>query len=164
MYYYLIYFAFMLSRFFQPQRNKDKNKFNILIAEQNKGYREYLARLIKYNRLEYNVFNSTSVERIFDFIYSDIEINVMFFDIEAEKNTNTLAIIKALQPKIRLINWSNCKHPEVIEQLYSLGIRTFCLKDSQPKVVLDAIDYAHNNQNILYLDKQLNNCLYLLNN
>ena len=154
----------MLRRFFQPKRNKNKKSLNILIAEQNKGYREYLTRLIRYNRSECNIFKSTDLERVFDFIYSDIAIDIIFFDIEVEKNPSTLAIIKAIKPQIRLINWSCCRHPEVIEQLYSLGIRTFCLKDSQPKVILDAIDYIHNNQNILYLDKQLNNCLYLLNN
>ncbi len=154
----------MLRRFFQVKKKKKKTKFNILIAEQNKGYREYLTRLIRYNRSEYNIFKSNDIERVFDFIYSDIAIDIIFFDIESEKNTSTLAMIKAIKPQIRLINWSSCRHPEVIEQLYSLGIRTFCLKDSQPKVILDAIDYVNNNQNILYLDKQLNNCLYLLSN
>ncbi|MDJ0634490.1 MAG: DNA-binding response regulator [Xenococcaceae cyanobacterium MO_188.B29] len=134
-----------------------------MISEQDKGYREYLARLIRYNRSTYNIYTATKLERVFDYIYSDIEIDIIFFDIEAEKNASNLAIIKAIKPKTRLINWSNCRHPEVIENLYSLGIRTFCLKDSQPQVIFNAIDYINNNQNILYLDKQLNNCLYLLN-
>ncbi|MGK7936659.1 MAG: DNA-binding response regulator [Xenococcaceae cyanobacterium] len=153
----------MFRKFFQPKRNQGKKKFNILISEQDKGYREYLARLIRYNRSTYNIYTSTQLERVFDFIYSDIAIDIIFFDIEAEKNATNLAIIKAIKPKTRLINWSNCRHPEVIESLYSLGIRTFCLKDSQPQVIFNALDYINNNQDILYLDKQLNNCLYLLN-
>ena len=154
----------MLRKFFPSKKTKDKKKFNILISEKEKGYRDYLARLIKYNRSAYNIFTSTEIERVFDFIYSDIELDIVFFDIEVEKNSSNIAILRIIQPKIRLINWSNCRHPEVIEHLYSLGIKTFCLKDSQPQVILNAIDYINNNQNILYLDKKLNNCLYLLNN
>lgn len=153
----------MLRKLFQSRNKKRPTKFNILISEPDKGHRDYLDKLIRYNRSAYNIFTSTHIDRVFDFIYSDIEIDIIFFDIETEKNTNSLAILKAIKPKIRLINWSNCRHPEVIEYLYSLGIRTFCLKDSQPKVIFNAIDYINNNQNILYLDKQLNNCLYLLN-
>lgn len=152
----------MLRKFFQSKRNKAKKKFNILISEQDQGYREYLSRLIKYNRSGYNVFKSNGIERIFDFIYNDLEIDIVFFDIAEEKNTNNIAILKAIKPTTRLIHWSNCQHPEVIEHLYSIGIRTFCLKDSQPQVILNAIDYSNNNQNILYLDKQLHKCLYLL--
>lgn len=152
----------MLRKFFQPKRNKGKKKLNILISEQDQGYREYLARLIRYNRSAYNVFKSTEIERVFDFIYNDMTIDILFFDIEVEQNRNNLAILKAITPKTRLIHWSNCQHPEVIEHIYSLGIRTFCLKDSQPQVILNAIDYVNNNQNILYLDKQLHKCLYLL--
>ena len=154
----------MLRKFFSSKKTKDKKKFNILISEKEKGYREYLARLISYNRSAYNIFTSTEIERVFDFIYSDIDLDIVFFDIEAEANASNIAILRRIQPKVRLINWSNCRHPEVIEYLYSLGIKTFCLKESQPQVILNAIDYINNNQNILYLDKKLNNCLYLLNN
>ena len=154
----------MLRKFFQSKRNKDKKNFNVLISEQDRGYREYLTRLIRCNRSGYNIFKSTEIERVFDFIYNDVDIDIVFFDIAAEKNTNNIAILKAIKPKIRLIHWSNCQHPEVIEHLYSLGIRTFCLKDSQPQVVLNALDYVNNNQKILYLDKQLHKCLYLLQN
>ena len=154
----------MLSKFSQSPKNQGKRKFNILIAEKHKGYRDYLARLIKYNRSAYNIFTSTEIERVFDFIYNNIAIDIVIFDIEVEKNSSNLAILRRIKPQIRSINWSNCRHPEVIEHLYSLGIKTFCLKDSQPQVILNAIDYINNNQNILYLDKKLNNCLYLLNN
>lgn len=153
----------MLRKFFQPKKDKGQKKFNVLISEQDQGYREYLARLIKYNRSAYNVFKSTEIEQFFDFVYNDMVIDIVFFDIEAEKNTDNLAILKAIKPKTRLIHWSNCQHPEVIEHLYSLGVRTFCLKDSQQSVIINAIDYVHNNQKILYLDKQLHKCLYLLN-
>ena len=154
----------MLRKFFQFKRNKDRPKFNLLICEQDRSYRDYLSRLIKGNRSGYNVFKSTTIERVFDFVYNDVEIDIVFFDIAAEKNTNNIAILRAIKPKIRLIHWSNCQHPEVIEHLYSLGVRTFCLKDSQPQVILNAIDYVNNNQKILYLDKQLHKCLYLLKN
>ena len=152
----------MLNELSQPKENLGQRKFNILISEQATSYREYLARLIKSNRSAYNVFTSIKMERVFDFIYSDIEIDIVFFDVEVEKNSSNLAILRRVKPNIRLINWSNCRHPEVIEYLYYLGIKTFCLKDSHPHVIFNAIDYINNNQNILYLDKKLNNCLYLL--
>ena len=152
----------MLNELSLPPENRGQRKFNILISEKETSYREYLAKLIKSNRSAYNVFTSIKMERVFDFIYSDIEIDIVFFDVEVEKNSSNLAILRRVKPNIRLINWSNCRHPEVIEYLYYLGIKTFCLKDSHPHVIFNAIDYINNNQNILYLDKKLNNCLYLL--
>ena len=152
----------MLNELSLPPENRDQRNFNILISEKETSYREYLAKLIKSNRSAYNVFTSIKMERVFDFIYSDIEIDIVFFDVEVEKNSSNLAILRRIKPNIRLINWSNCRHPEVIEYLYYLGIKTFCLKDSDHHVIFNAIDYINNNQNILYLDKKLNNCLYLL--
>ena len=152
----------MLNELSLSPKNRGQRKFNILISEKETSYREYLAKLIKSNRSAYNVFTSIKMERVFDFIYSEIEIDIVFFDVEVEKNSSNLAILRRIKPNIRLINWSNCRHPEVIEYLYYLGIKTFCLKDSDPHVIFNAIDYINNNQNILYLDKKLNNCLYLL--
>ena len=61
-----------------------------------------------------------------------------------------------------LIHWSNCQHPEIIELLYSLGINSFCVKDSEPNAIAEAIDLAAYYPQSLYVDEKLHNCLPLL--
>ncbi|MEO0835167.1 MAG: hypothetical protein AAFY16_04075, partial [Cyanobacteria bacterium J06642_3] len=79
-------------------------------------------------------------------------------------NTDNLSLIKAISPSTRLIHWSDYRHPEVIELLYSLGINSFCTKESDAEIVLEATDLAANYPQSLYMDQKLHQCLPLLQN
>ena len=97
-------------------------------------------------------------------MYEQMDINILFFDIEEERNTDNLSLIKAISPQTSLIHWSDYQHPEVIELLYSLGVNSFCTKESDAEIILEATDLAINYPQSLYLDQRLSQCLSLLQN
>jgi DNA-binding NarL/FixJ family response regulator len=139
-------------------------KFKIFIVEPNQEHSSKLAQLIQEERPYHDLYQAETFEDVFTAIYEELPIDIVIFDIETTDEPVDISLVQAILPEVRLINWSNCRHPEVIEFLYSLGVKYFCIKNSNPKTIIEAIDYSNNNQNILYLDKQLGNCLSLLKN
>lgn len=135
---------------------------NIVIVEPNKHHGRELSHLIKANRPRHKVMLLENSEQVFSLIYGQMDIDILFFDIEAESNTDNLALIKAILPEASLIHWSDYQHPEVIELLYSLGVNSFCTKESDAEVILEATDLAVNYPQSLYLDRKLHQCLPLL--
>ena len=152
----------MLNKIF-PFRKFNQNPLTILIVEPNPCRKAFLGRAIELRRPHHNILAVNDLEQVFSLIYGEVALDLIFFDIESEKDTNNLALIKAICPNTALVHWSNCKHPEVAELLSELGVKTFCMKDSRPKTIIEAIDTVAQNPNILYLDERLNNCLSLLN-
>jgi DNA-binding NarL/FixJ family response regulator len=146
---------------FKASSNKSKS---ILIIESNKHQGRELSQLIKTNRSHLNVILLENLEQVFSLIYGQMEIDILFFDIEEESSTDNLALIKAISPQTSLIHWSDYHHPEVIELLYSLGVNSFCTKESDAEVILEATDLAANYPQSLYLDQKLHQCLPLLQN
>jgi DNA-binding NarL/FixJ family response regulator len=146
---------------FKASSNKLKN---ILIIEQNKHQGRELSQLIKTNRTHLNVILLENLEQVFSLIYGQMKLDILFFDIEEEPNTDNLALIKAISPQTSLIHWSDYHHPEVIELLYSLGVNSFCTKESDAEIILEATDLATNYPQSLYLDQKLHQCLPLLQN
>jgi DNA-binding NarL/FixJ family response regulator len=135
---------------------------NILIIESNQQPGKQLAKLIKSQRPNHQVLLLKDSEQIFSLMYGEVAMDVIFFDIEAELNTDNLALIKAISPQISLIHWSDYQHPEVIELLYSLGVNSFCTKECDGSIVLEAMDLAGNYPQSLYLSQKLHQCLPLL--
>lgn len=133
-----------------------------MAIESNKYYGKYLTKLIKKARPNYKVLLVDNSEQIFSLMYCEVEIDIILFDLRAELNSDNIALIKAIAPKVSLIHWSNCKHPEVIEFLYSLGVNTFCHKESESKKLIEAIDLAGNYPRSFYMDEKLYDCLKLL--
>lgn len=134
---------------------------NIVIVEQNRRQGRQLSELIKTKRPRFNVLLLENSEQVFNLIYGEISIDILFFDVEEEDNTENLASIKAILPQTRLVHWSDYRHPEVIELLYSLGVNSFCTKESDAKIILEAIDLAANYPQSLYVDQKLNRSLPL---
>jgi DNA-binding NarL/FixJ family response regulator len=153
----------MLDKLFLSRKSTYK-PFKIFIVEPNQSYLQKLSQLIATHRPYHNIYHGENFEELFAAIYEDLKFDIVIFDLESTHELVDISLIQAILPEIRLISWSNCKHPEIIELIYSLGVKYFCLKNSDPKTIIDAIDYSNNNQNILYLDKQLDNCLSLLQN
>jgi len=137
---------------------------NVLIVEPNKHQGRELSQLIKINRSHLKVLLLENSEQIFSLMYGQMTIDILFFDIEEESDTDNLALIKAISPQTSLIHWSDYHHPEVIELLYSLGVNSFCTKESDAEVILEATDLATNYPQSLYLDQKLHQCLPLLQN
>ncbi len=135
----------------------------ILIVESNPCRRDFLGTAIELRRPHHKIFAVDDLEQVFSLVYGEVKLDLVFFDIETEKDTKNLKIIKAISPNTALVHWSNYKHPEVVELLNELGVKTFCMKDSQPKTIIEAIDTVEKNPNILYIDERLNDCLPLLN-
>lgn len=135
----------------------------ILIVESNPGRKAFLGRAIEIRRPNHKILAVDDLSQVFSLMYGEVKLDLIFFDIETEKNMKNLKIIKAISPNTALVHWSNYKHPEVVELLNELGVKTFCMKDSQPKTIIEAIDTVEKNPNILYVDERLNNCLPLLN-
>ena len=135
---------------------------NILIVEPNKHHGRELSHLIKANRPHLKVILLENSEQVFSLMYGQMTIDILFFDIEAESNTDNIALFTAISPQTRLIHWSDYQHPEVIELLYSLGINSFCTKEGDAEIILEATDLAVNYPQSLYLDQKLHQCLPLL--
>ena len=152
----------MLNKILSFKRIKPK-PLTILIVEPRSDSKAFLGRVIELKRPYHEILAVNNWEQVFSLIYSEVTLDLIFFDIETEKNTNNLKMIRAVSPSTAFIHWSNCKHPEVIELLNELGVNSFCLKDSRAKTIIDAIDTVEKNPNILYVDERLNNCLPLLN-
>lgn len=157
----------MLNKLFSF-RGFNFKKFNqkpltILIVESNPCRRAFLGRAIELRRPHHTIFAVDDLEQVFSLVYGEVALDLIFFDIETEKDTKNLKIIKAISPNTALVHWSNYKHPEVVELLNALGVKTFCMKDSKPKTIIEAIDTVEKNPNILYIDERLYNCLPLLN-
>lgn len=146
---------------FQTSSRKSKN---ILIIEPNKHHGRQLSQLIKSNRPHLRVMLLEDSEQVFSLMYGQMDIDILFFDIEGESDTDNLGLIKAISPETSLIHWSDYRHPEVIELLYSLGVNSFCTKESDAAVILEATDFATNYPQSLYLDCRLHQCLPLLQN
>ena len=146
---------------FQASSRKSKN---ILIIEPNKHQGRQLSQLIKSNRPHLSVMLLEDSEQVFSLMYGQMNLDILFFDIEGETDTDNLALIKAISPNTSLIHWSDYHHPEVIELLYSLGVNSFCTKESDAAVILEATDFATNYPQSLYLDSKLHQCLPLLQN
>ena len=154
-------YKLMLNKIFSNEKFKHK-QLNILIVEPERGSGSKLANFIKTKRPKYKILIIDNLEQIFSLLYGEIKIDVVFFDIATEPNTDNLTLLKAIEPKISLIHWSNCQHPEIIEFLYILGINSFCFKKSNPKSITEAIDLATYYPQSLYIDEKLHNCLPLL--
>ena len=137
---------------------------NVLIVEPNKQQGRQLSELIKSYKPHFQVILLENSEQIFSMMYGQMSVDILFFDIEQESDTDNLALIKAISPDTRLIHWSDYQHPEVIELLYSLGVNSFCTKESDAQIVLEATELAVNYPQSLYLDRKLHQCLPLLQN
>ena len=135
---------------------------NVVIIEPNKHQGSQLSELIKIHRPNFKVLLLENSEEIFSLMYGELTIDILFFDIEAESDIDNLTLFKAIAPETSLIHWSDYHHPEVIELLYSLGVNSFCTKESDAAVVLEATDLAANYPQSLYLDQKLHKCLPLL--
>lgn len=153
----------MLNNLSYPKSSSRKEK-NVVIIEPNKHQGRELSQLIKTNRPDLQILLLENSEQVFSLIYGQMSIDVLFFDIESESNTDNLALIKAITPQTSLIHWSDYQHPEVIELLYSLGVNSFCTKESDATILLEATDLATNYPQSLYLDRKLHQCLPLLQN
>ncbi|MEM7593797.1 MAG: DNA-binding response regulator [Cyanobacteria bacterium P01_A01_bin.83] len=137
---------------------------NVVIIEPNRIQGSQLGELIKTHRANFKVLVLEDSEQIFSLMYGEMKVDILFFDLEAESNTDNLSLIKAISPSTRLIHWSDYRHPEVIELLYSLGVNSFCTKESDAEIVLEATDLAANYPQSLYMDQKLHQCLSLLQN
>ncbi|HHP7231030.1 MAG TPA: DNA-binding response regulator [Xenococcaceae cyanobacterium] len=133
-----------------------------MIVESNHCNRAFLARAIELNRPKHKIYVAENLEQVFSLIYSEIKLDIIFFDFEPQVETNNLALIQTISPNTTLIHWSRCQHPEIIELLHEMGINSFCLKDSAPRTIVEAIDLAQTNPKILYIDERLGKCLPLL--
>ena len=138
------------------------NLLNVVIVEPNRQQGKQLYQLIKTQRPNLQVLLLDNSEQIFSLMYGEMNIDILFFDIEVEADTDNLALFKAISPDSRVIHWSDYCHPEVIELLYSMGVSTFCTKESDAEIVLEATDLAINYPQSLYLDQKLHKCLPLL--
>ncbi len=141
----------------------NQKSLTIFIVEPNPCRRAFLGRAIELRRPHHRIFAVDDLEQVFSLLYEEVALDLIFFDIETEKDTKNLKIMRAISPNTALVHWSNNKHPEIVELLNELGVKTFCMKDSQPKTIIEAIDTVEKNPNILYIDERLNNCLPLLN-
>ncbi len=137
-------------------------KLNIIIVETQEYQGKCLRELIKTIRPQHKVSVVKSLEDIFAFFYGEVAIDLIFFDVEEEANTDNIALIKAIAPEMRLIHWSNCQHPEIIDLLYALGVNSFCTKESDSNTIIEAIDLAADYPQSCYFDPQLHSCLPLL--
>lgn len=135
---------------------------NVVIIEPNKLLSKHLSELIISHRPQFKVIVLEDSEQVFSLMYGEMDIDILFFDIEAETDTDNLALIKAISPQTSAIHWSDYQHPEVIELLYNLGVNSFCTKESDANIVLEATDLAANYPQSLYLDCKLHQCLPLL--
>ena len=137
----------------------EAKSLNIIIVEQNRQQGRQLSELIKTKRPRFKVILLENSEQVFDLMYGEISIDILFVDIEEEENIENLALIKAISPQTRFVHWSDYRHPEVIELLHSIGVNSFCTKESDARVILEATDLAINYPRSLYLDQKLNRCL-----
>ncbi len=153
----------MLDSIFLSQSSFSK-PLNVVIIEPHREQGRLLNDLLKNQRPSLQIVLLESSELVFSLMYGQMNIDILFFDIEEESNTDNLALIKAISPQTSLIHWSDYQHPEVIELLYSLGVNSFCTKESDAAIILEATDLAVNYPQSLYLDQKLYQCLPLLQN
>ena len=144
---------------FAPGQSK---KLNIIIVETQEYQGKCLRELITTIRPQHKVNVVNSLEDVFAFFYGEVTIDLIFFDVEEEANTDNIALIKAITPEMRLIHWSNCQHPEIIDLLYSLGVNSFCTKESNSSTIIEALDLAAGYPQSCYFDPKLYSCLPLL--
>jgi DNA-binding NarL/FixJ family response regulator len=135
---------------------------NVVIIESNRQQGKQLSQLIRSQRPNLKVILLDNSEQVFSLMYGEMNIDILFFDIESESDTNNLALFKAIAPESSVIHWSDYRHPEVIELLYSIGVNSFCTKESDAETVLEAVDLAVSYPQSLYLDQKLHKCLPLL--
>lgn len=140
------------------------NLLNVVIIEPNRQQGKQLSSLISDHRPNLKVMVLDNSEQVFSLMYGEMNIDILFFDIESESDTDNLSLFKAIAPGSSVIHWSDYRHPEVIELLYSLGVNSFCTKESDADTVLEAIDLAVSYPQSLYLDQKLHKCLPLLQN
>lgn len=145
-------------------RSSSYKALNLIIIEPNRQQGKQLSELIKTQRPHLKVLLLENSEQVFSLMYGEMTIDILFFDIEEESNTDNLALIKAISPQTSLIHWSDYQHPEVIELLYSQGVNSFCTKESDAEIILEATDLAANYPQSLYMDQKLHQCLPLLQN
>ncbi len=151
----------MLDSIFSSKASSCKSR-NVLIIEPNKFQGRQLSQLIKIERPQLQVMLLENSEQVFSLMYGQMDIDLLFFDIEEEFDTDNLALIKAISPQTSIIHWSDYQHPEVIELLYSLGVNSFCMKESDAAIILEATDLAIDYPQSLFLDRKLHQCLPLL--
>ncbi len=135
---------------------------NILIVHCNHRDRFTLEKAIQINQPNHEIYLADSLEQLFLLMYSEIKLDIIFFDIEPEANLDDLTIAQAIVPDTAFIHWSKCQHPEIIELLHGMGINSFCLKDSEARVILEAMEMSLSHPKFLYLDERLGECLPLL--
>lgn len=138
------------------------NLLNVVIIEPNRQQGRQLSSLISDQRPNLKVTVLDNSEQVFSLMYGEMNIDILFFDIESESDTDNLSLFKAIAPESSVIHWSDYRHPEVIELLYSLGVNSFCTKESDAETILEAIDLAVSYPQSLYLDQKLHKCLPLL--
>ena len=136
-----------------------EQSLRVAIIEPNSHQGRQLADLIMTKRPKLKVMLLKDSEQVFNLMDGEINLDILFFDIEEEVNTENIALIKAISSQTRLIHWSDYQHPEVIELLHSLGVNSFCKKESDAEILLEAIDLAANYPQSLYIDRKLHQCL-----
>lgn len=131
---------------------------HILLIDSDEHKREELAALIRQELPDFNILCATKINYFFSCLYASKDIEILIFDCIHENEIQDIFLIKALAPQIRLINWTRCQHPEILEQLYQAGVRCFCSKDSSLDAVLISLLLALVEER-LCLDGQLLHCL-----
>ncbi len=131
---------------------------HILLIDSDEQQREELAVFLRQQLPDSHIISATEFNYFFSCLYASIDIEILIFDFTNEKDLRDIVLIKTLAPQVRLMNWTRCQHPEILEQLYQAGVRCFCSKDSSLDAVLISLLIALVEQH-LCLDGQLLHCL-----
>lgn len=136
---------------------------HILLIDSDEQQREELAAFLRQQLPDFHIICATELNYFFSCLYAAKDIELLIFDFTNENDLQDILLIKALAPQLKLINWTRCQHPEILEQLYQAGVRCFCSKDSSLDAVLISLLLALVEEN-LCLDGQLLHCLPWLSN
>jgi DNA-binding NarL/FixJ family response regulator len=131
---------------------------HILLIDSDEQQREELAAFLRQHLPDFHIICATELNYFFSCLYAAKNIEILIFDFASKDDLQDIFLIKTLAPQVRLMNWTRCQHPEILEQLYQAGVRCFCSKDSSLDAVLISLLIALVEQH-LCLDGQLLHCL-----
>jgi DNA-binding NarL/FixJ family response regulator len=131
---------------------------HILLIDSDEHEREKLAAFLRQQLPDFHIICATDLNYFFSCLYAAKNIELLIFDFTTEDDLQDLFLIKTLTPQVKLMSWTRCQHPEVLEQLYQAGVRCFCSKDNSLDAVLISLLLTLFEER-LCLDGQLLHCL-----
>jgi len=121
--------------------NNFKDKYNIIIAEDNTINLFFLKTLIKMNFPQIHIFEADSGDKVLDFFKLKIDLLILDLGLPVVHGFDIIKQMKAREDlkNIPIVIITATDYKKIEKQLKNYGIKTYMQKPAKKEIIIDAI-------------------------